>query len=274
MQGAGNDFILVETGDMIIDWSAVSRVMCDRHYGIGADGLLLLVPSDIADFKMRIFNADGSESEMCGNGLRCMVRYYIDKVTTMKKTGKIRIETKGGIREAEYSEYTEIKISMGKPLFMEDEIPVKPGQCRVDIKQLPVCNISIAGNDYNLNLISMGNPHAVYFTDNRITDFPLYDIGPEITGDEIFPEGINFEVARVLDRDNIEARVWERGVGETLACGSGACAIAVAAILHEFTGNKVNVRLPGGILVVEWDSFDEVYLSGPAEMVYTGMWEG
>jgi len=265
MQGAGNDFILVETGDMNIDWSSVSRAMCDRHFGIGADGLLLIIPSDNVDFKMRIFNADGSESEMCGNGLRCMVR--------IEKTGKIRIETKGGIREAEYNESTEIKVRMGRPRFMDDEIPVKSGQCRVDIKQLPVCNISSAGNDFKLNLLSMGNPHAVYFTENQITDFPLSDIGPEITGNEIFPEGINFEVARVLDRDNIEARVWERGVGETLACGSGACAIGVTAILHEFTGKKVNVRLPGGILEVEWDGLGEVYLIGPAEMVYTGIWE-
>jgi len=277
MQGAGNDFILIETADMEFDWTAASKVMCDRHYGIGADGLLLLMPSDIADFKMRIFNADGSESEMCGNGLRCMVKYYLDRGSKAGKTGKIRVETITGIREAKRlvnkDESFEIQVSMGKPVFDEDDIPVQSGQCEVDIKQLLACNIAVAGNDFRLNLVSMGNPHAIYFTDNQITDFPLSDIGPEITGNEIFPEGINFEVARVLDRNNIEARVWERGVGETLACGSGACAIAVTAIMHDYTGNKVTVRLPGGILKAEWDGLGEVYLSGPAKKVYTGIWE-
>jgi len=273
MQGAGNDFILVETGDSSIDWSAVSKAMCDRHYGIGADGLLLLMPSDIAEFKMRIFNADGSESEMCGNGLRCMVRYYLDKMNIAGKTGKIKIETASGIRRAEYGETPEIKTGMGKPVFNEVDIPVKAGHCKVDIKQLPVCSINVAGNTLSLDLVSMGNPHAVYFTDNQVSDFPLSDIGPEIETHELFPQGINFEVARVLDRETIEARVWERGVGETLACGSGACAITATAILRDFTANEINVLLPGGILKVEWDALEEVYLSGPAEIVFTGKWE-
>ena len=277
MQSAGNDFILVETGDTDTDWSATSRRMCDRHYGVGADGLLLMMPSDIADFRMRILNADGSETEICGNGLMCMVRYYLDQGNKAGKAGQIRVETVTGIREArpifENDTSSDIQAGMGKPGFNEDNIPVKPGQCRVDIKQLLACNIAVAGNDFKLNLVSIGNPHAVYFTDNRVTDFPLSDIGPEITGNELFPEGINFEVARVLDRDTIEARIWERGVGETLACGSGACAIAVVAQLHEYAGNKVNVHLPGGILKVDRDGTGEVYLSGPAETVYTGKWE-
>jgi len=277
MQAAGNDFILVERGDMDVDWTAASKAMCDRHYGIGADGLLLLMPSDIADFKMRTFNADGSESETCGNGLRCMVRYYLDHIKTTEKTGNIRVETAAGIREARQvsmsSVSSEIKVGMGNPVFSEENIPVKSGQTRVDIKQLLVCNIASGGNDFRLNLVSMGNPHAVYFTDNQVRDFPISDIGPEITGNKSFPEGVNFEVARVLDRDNLEARVWERGVGETLACGSGACAIAVVAIMHDYVGRKVNVRLPGGILKVEWDGTGEVYLSGPADVVFSGKWE-
>jgi diaminopimelate epimerase len=274
MQGAGNDFILVEAGDRNIDWSTASKAMCDRHYGIGADGLLLLMPSDIVDFKMRVFNADGSESEMCGNGLRCMVRYYLDKENAAGKTGKIRVETAAGIRDAEYSGTSEIKTGMGEPVFGENDIPVKTGQCKVDIKQLLVCNINVAGNAFRLDLVSTGNPHAVYFTDNQVMDFPLSDIGPEIAASELFPQGINFEVTRILDRQTIEARVWERGVGETLACGSGACAAAVAAILHDYAGNKVNVHLPGGILKVDWDGSGEIYLSGPAKAVFTGEWEG
>ena len=278
MQSAGNDFILVETGDTDTDWSAISRRMCDRHYGIGADGLLLMMPSDIADFRMRILNADGSESETCGNGLRCMVRYYLDQGNMAGKAGQIRVETITGIRQArtltENETSSEIQVAMGKPGFSKDDIPVRPKRCRVDIKQLIACNITAAGNDFRLNLVSMANPHAVYFTDNQVTEFPLSDIGPEITGNEIFPEGINFEVARVLNRDTIEARVWERGVGETLACGSGACAVAVIAQLHEYAGSKMNVHLPGGTLKVNWDSTGGVYLSGPAETVYTGKWEG
>ncbi|UCC16229.1 MAG: diaminopimelate epimerase [Dehalococcoidales bacterium] len=273
MQAAGNDFILVETGDTDIDWTTASKAMCDRHYGIGADGLLLLLPSDIAEFKMRTFNADGSESETCGNGLRCMVRYYLDKGNNDGKTGKIRVETATGIREAEYSATSEIKAGMGKPVFDGYNIPVQPEQCRVDIKQLLVCNIAAAGNDFKLNLVSMGNPHSVYFTDNQIVGFPLSDIGPEIATNEIFLQGVNFTVARILDRENIEARVWERGVGETLACGSGSCAVAVSAILHDYVDNKVNVHLPGGILIVDWDGSGEVYLSGPADAVFSGKWE-
>ena len=211
---------------------------------------------------------------MCGNGLRCVVRNYLDKGNTVEKTGKVRVETAAGIREAEYSETSEIKVGMGTPAFGENDIPVRTEQCEVDINQLLVCNISVAGNTFRLNMVSMGNPHAITFTDNPVMDFPLSDIGPEITGNELFPQGINFEVARILDRQTIEARVWERGVGETLACGSGACAAAVAAILHDYVGNKVNVHLPGGILKVDWDSSDEVYLSGPAKTVFTGEWKG
>jgi diaminopimelate epimerase len=277
MQGAGNDFILVEAGRTDIDWKTMSKVMCDRHYGIGADGLLLLMPSDIADFKMRVFNADGSESEICGNGLRCMVRYYLSSINTSKKGDIIRVEAAVGIREAREVYINggvfEIQTGTGKPVFDENNIPVQTGQCEFDIKQLLVCTTTVAGNNIRLNLVSMGNPHAVYFTDNPVVEFPLSDIGPEITGNGLFPKGINFEVARIMSRDTIEARVWERGVGETLACGSGACAVAVAAITHDYTGTKVNVRLPGGILKVEWDGQGEVYLSGPTETVYTGIWE-
>jgi diaminopimelate epimerase len=278
MQGAGNDFILVEAGNTDINWSVVSKKMCDRHFGIGADGLLLLLPSDIADFKMHTFNADGSEPEICGNGLRCMVRYYLDKGYLGGKTSNIQVETNSGIREARWLTKnggpSEIQVGMGTPAFNENNIPVKEGQCIVDIKLMPVFNIAAAGNDFKLNLISLGNPHAVHFTDNQVTDFPLDDIGPEIATNDIFPLGINFEAARILDRKNIEARVWERGVGETLACGSGACAIAVTAILHDYVDTKVNVYLPGGILKVEWDGLGEVYLSGPAETVFTGEWVG
>jgi diaminopimelate epimerase len=277
MQGVGNDFVLIESDDNGADWTAIATRLCDRHYGIGADGLLVMIPSKIADFGMRIFNADGSEPEICGNGLRCMVRYYSGK-DTGKTADRVIVETRAGILEAKLviidKEKPDIQVSMGKPVFVEKNIPVKTGQCIVDIKQMLCCTITAGTMKLKINPVSMGNPHAVHFTENPVSEFPLAMTGPEVAASEIFPEGTNFEVARVIDVKHIEARVWERGVGETLACGSGACAIAVASMIHGYTDNRVGIELPGGILTVEWDGEGDVFLSGPAEIVFTGEWLG
>jgi diaminopimelate epimerase len=279
MHGAGNDFILIETGDAQRDWSRTAIAMCDRHYGIGADGLLLLLPSRVADFRMRVFNADGSEADACGNGLRCMIKHYIDNRKADSINREISVETMAGVRKARLSKSmgkpTEIQTDMGEPKFGEKDIPVALGQGRgntVNIKSMIACSITVEGKELQLNLVSMGNPHAVYFCQEPVTDFPLSQLGPKIEVYEIFPRGVNFEVARVLNRQQIEARVWERGVGETLACGSGACAITVAAQLHGYIDEKVDIKLPGGILEVEWDGAGDVFLSGPAETVFTGEW--
>ena len=279
MHGAGNDFILVETNNAQYDWSQVAAAICDRHYGIGADGLLLLLPSDIADFQMRIFNADGSESDACGNGLRCMVKYFVDGGPAKSKAQEISVETVAGIRKARISKaggkVTKIQTGMGVPRFGEKDIPViiGPGEGKiVDIKSMITHPLTIEGRELTLNLISMGNPHAVYFCQDSVADFPLSQLGPKVERHKIFPAGVNFEVVRVVNRQQIEARVWERGVGETLACGSGACAITVAAQLLAYIDNKVDIKLPGGILEVEWDGAGEVFLSGPAETVFTGEW--
>ncbi|HEX9976004.1 MAG TPA: diaminopimelate epimerase [Dehalococcoidales bacterium] len=279
MQGAGNDFVVIETSNGRRGWSKTAVAMCDRHYGIGADGLLLLMPSKIADFRMRIFNADGSEANACGNGIRCLVKYFVDNGLARPRARQVSVETLVGVREAEFYKVNDrvakVKISMGQPRFSEKDIPViiRPGAGKVvDIKSMVQYTITVEGRQLVLNLLSLGNPHAVYFSSQPVTEFPLSQIGPKIEQNRIFPKGVNFEVARVVDKKQIEARVWEHGVGETLACGSGACAITVAAQLHRYIGKKGEIKLPGGMLEVEWDGSGEAFLMGPAETVFTGEW--
>jgi len=276
LQGAGNDFVLVEASDAEHDWSQLAIAMCDRHFGVGADGLLLLSPSKIADFQMREFNPDGSESEACGNGLRCLVKYVLD--TKLVNTGarEVSIATIPGVRrfQPDKTGGTGIKVGMGIPRFAAEDIPVvmEPGKRGlVDIK-LITYPVTVAGKELALSLVSMGNPHAVYFQQNPVADFPLAQVALEVRQLPIFPNEVNLEVARVVNRKQIEARVWERGVGETLACGSGACAIAVAAQLKDYTDHKVDIKFRGGTLEVEWDGAGEAFLSGPAEIVFTGEW--
>jgi len=279
LQGAGNDFILVETSDMQRNWSQVAVAMCDRHYGVGADGLLVLLPSDIADFQMRVFDPDGSEAEACGNGLRCLAKYASEKGLIGAGTDQILVETVAGIRKVKLfkreSRLIGIQAGMGKPMFRAKGIPVVMRRNKgniLDIKSMLGYPVTVDGTNLLLNLVSMGNPHAVYFWQRPVSDFPLSQLGPKVEHLAVFPNRVNFEVARVVSRQQIEARVWERGVGETLACGSGACAIAVAAQLYGYIDNKVDIKLPGGILGVEWDRVGEVLLSGPAEIVFTGEW--
>ncbi|MFC2052149.1 diaminopimelate epimerase [Chloroflexota bacterium] len=279
MQGAGNDFVVVETSDMQRNWSQAAVAMCDRHYGIGADGLLLLLPSDVADFRMRIFNADGSEAEACGNGLICLVKYFVDGRSTDSGVQEVSAETSAGIRRAKIykmnDKVNKVQTGMGTPKFGERDIPVIPGQGDgdlVDITSILAYSMNLDGRKLQLDLVSMGNSHAVYFYQNPVSDFPLSQLGPKVEQHKSFPKGVNFEVARVVNRKQIEARVWENGVGETLACGSGACAITVAARLRGFIDDKADIKLPGGTLEVAWDGVGEVFLSGPSETVFTGEW--
>jgi len=278
MQAAGNDFILVEA-NKDRDWSRMAVTMCDRHFGVGSDGLLVVSPSDKADLRMREFNLDGSEAEACGNGLRCVAKYAAQSGLVSAGTHQILVETIAGIRQAKLDKtrgkVTRIQVSMGKPRFGVKDIPVmiEPSQGEtVDIKPILNYSVTIDGKELLLNFVSMGNPHAVCFWQQPVADFPLSQLGPEVEQHRIFPNRVNFEVANVINRQRIEARVWERGVGETLACGSGACAVTVAAQLHGYIGNKVDIKLPGGILNVEWDGVGEALLSGPAEVVFSGEW--
>lgn len=279
MQGAGNDFVLIEADNGQSDWSQLAIAMCDRHYGVGADGLLVLLPSKKADFRMRIFNADGSEANACGNGLRCMVKHYIDEMTDGTKLDNITVETQAGIRQARIrhtdGKVAQIQTGMGQPGIGRDSIPITPESRAggiLDITSVMRYSINIAGTDLDLYLVSMGNPHAVSFLQEPVAGFPLTNLGPLVECHEGFPEGVNFEIVNIISMGLIEARVWERGVGETLACGSGACAISVAAQLLGYVDSQVDVKLPGGKLGVEWNGSGEVFLSGPAETVFTGDW--
>ncbi|MFC2013026.1 diaminopimelate epimerase [Chloroflexota bacterium] len=279
VQGAGNDFILVEAGNMQRDWSQLAVAMCNRRFGVGADGLLLLAPSEAADFRMRVFNPDGSDGEACGNGLRCLVKYVMEQKRAGTDVKEVTIETAAGARrrfdtDGLRRDTAEIQVNMGMPQLEAGDIPMVmeagKGQI-VDIKLIKY-PVIVDGEELWLHLVSMGNPHAVYFQDKPVADFPLDRIAPQVNDMKIFPNGANFEVVRVMDRSRVEARVWERGVGETLACGSGACAIAVATQLCGYVDRKVAVEYPGGTLTVVWDGAGEVLLSGPTETVFTGEW--
>jgi diaminopimelate epimerase len=286
LQGTGNDFILVDAraGLSTTNLENLARAICDRHFGVGADGLMLAENSAVANLKMRLFNSDGSEAEVSGNGLRCFAKFAIENglvggtsSAAAQANQSLTIETLAGIREVKAyllgNRVDRADVNMGPPRFKPEEIPVG---VNVDVPIAPVpilnCPLPLNGKELTVCLLSVGNPHAVAFLSAAVAGFPLSEIGPKVENHPLFPQRTNFEVARVLSRNEIEARVWERGVGETLACGSGACAIAVAAQLLGFTGNRVDIMLDGGSLTVSWDGVGEILLSGPVEEVFTGEW--
>lgn len=273
MQGTGNDFLFVEAGESERrDWPALARAMCDRHFGIGADGLMLVLPSARADVRMRLFNADGSEAEVSGNGVRCLVKYAVDRGIARPHEGFIVVEGLSGLLEAQVAgaggQVESVRLSMGAPRFAPAEIPLAV-EARPPVLDLP---LEVDGETVHVACLSMGNPHAVTFIDSPVEEYPLERLGPLVERHPAFPARVNFGVARVLARDRMDVRVWERGVGETLACGSGSCAAMVAARLKGRVGDAVDIRQPGGPLTVEWDGKREVYLSGRAAFVFDGDW--
>jgi diaminopimelate epimerase len=284
LQATGNDFIMVDARTREGEWSKLARAMCDRHFGVGADGLILVQDSTSADLKMRIFNSDGSEAEISGNGLRCFAKYAIEKGFISKTSSRAKqdnrsltVETLSGVRKVKAymsgDKVNLVEVNMGLPQFQTEQIPVKV-KVDISISSGPILDypLVINGKKLTLSLLSMGNPHAVSFSCRPVSDFPLADTGPKVEKHPMFPQRTNFEVARVLSRGKIEARVWERGVGETLACGSGACAIAVAAQLLDYVEPQVDIILKGGTLTISWDKVGEVLLTGPVEEVFTGEW--
>jgi diaminopimelate epimerase len=286
LQATGNDFILVDARTREGEWSKLAQAMCDRHFGVGADGLILVQDSTSADLKMRIFNSDGSEAEVSGNGLRCFAKYAIEKGLSAKMPSQVEqdnrsltIETLSGGRKVKAymsgNKVNRVEVNMGLPQFQPNQIPVKV-KVDIPISSGPILAypLVINGKKLTLALLSMGNPHAVSFLSRPIADFPLADLGPKVERHPMFPQRTNFEVARALSRGKIEARVWERGVGETLACGSGACAIAVAAQLLDYIEPQVDIILKGGTLTVSWDRVGDVLLTGPVKEVFTGEWLG
>ena len=276
MHGAGNDYIYIDARGLSEDWPELSRNMSDRHCGIGGDGIILILDSDIADLKMRMFNADGSEGEMCGNGIRCFAKYAIERDIARLPGGGLKVETLAGIRTVEPvyegGNVTGARVAMGAPELRPSEIPVILDPA-MGASGGPVIGYPLKIEDRRLALtfVSMGNPHAVAFIDEPVSDYPLHVIGPKVEYYPIFPRRVNFEIVNL--NGAATARVWERGSGETMACGTGACAIAVAARLQGYTHGPLDINLPGGKLTIEWDGEGEVYLEGPAEEVFSGEWE-
>lgn len=272
--GLGNDFVIVNgEKEAIADYSTVAIEVCDRHFGVGADGLVILLPCDQADvdFEMRIFNSDGSEAEMCGNATRCIAKYIAANHLSDKK--EFRILTKAGIIIPALVEMpdgsVEVRVNMGKPRLTPSEIPV------INETEEPIVAQSItAGEDtFHMTTVSMGNPHCVIFVDN-IAKIALAEIGPKLETHERFPRKINVEFAEVLNHKQIRMRVWERGAGITLACGTGSCATIVAAVLNDKTERQAEIILDGGTLHLDWAEEDgNVYMTGPATKVFTGIYE-
>ncbi len=275
MEGAGNDFVLIDARAQRADWARLAPPMCDRHFGIGADGVLVMENSEKAIIRMRLFNADGSEAEMCGNGLRCVAKWAIERGGASPSDEGLAIETGAGVLSATVTARAEgtgaierVRLAMGAPRFAPAEIPVVaegPGP----VKDLP---IAIDGSEIRVTCLSMGNPHAVHITDRPVDQIDLARLGPLMERHDRFPQRTNFEVVNVESPQHLRVRVWERGVGLTLACGSGASAAIVAARLHGLAGQRATVSLPGGDLELEWDAEGPVYLEGPAAYVFEGEW--
>lgn len=268
MHGIGNDYVYVNCFEETVkNPGEVAKFVSDRHFGIGSDGLILIKPSETADFEMEMYNADGSQGAMCGNGIRCVAKYVYDYGLTDKT--KFSISTKGGIKYPELTvengKVSMVKVNMGAPELTPAKIPVISGKDQVVNEP-----IEVDGVTYYMTAVSMGNPHTVIFIDD-VKGLDIEKIGPEFENHACFPDRVNTEFCRIIDEETVEMRVWERGSGETLACGTGACATAVACILNGYTKDKVTVKLLGGDLEIFWDrEANLVYMNGPAAAVFNG----
>ena len=270
MHGIGNDYVYVNCfKEEVKNPAAVARFVSDRHFGIGSDGLILICPSDQADFRMAMYNADGSEGAMCGNGIRCVGKYVYDYGLTDKT--QISVETKSGIKyldlTIEDGKAVKIRVNMGKPERCAKKIPIL-----TDKEEVKSEKIEAAGKTWEMTGISMGNPHAVVPYDGDLETMEIEKIGPQFEHHSCFPDRVNTEFIKVLDDHTVQMRVWERGSGETLACGTGACAVAVASLWNQWVKEgPVTVKLLGGDLTIEWDRQEDlVYMTGPAEIVFEG----
>ncbi len=268
MHGLGNDYVYIDAiNQKIENESSLAKFVSNRHFGIGSDGLILICKSEIADFKMRMFNSDGSEAEMCGNGIRCVGKFVYDKGLTNKTT--VKIETLAGIKtlilNTKDGKVETARVDMGEPILEAEKIPVIS-------TEKPVKNLELEAENkkFKFTCVSMGNPHAITIVENT-NEFDVEKYGKVLEIDKAFPKKANIEFAQIIDRQNINMRVWERGAGETLACGTGACATAVACNLNGLTDRKVNIELLGGTLNIEWNETDNhVYMTGPAVTVFDG----
>lgn len=269
MHGIGNDYVYVNCFEEDVENPCeLAKYVSDRHFGVGSDGLILIKPSDAADFEMDMYNADGSQGAMCGNGIRCVAKYVYDYGLTRET--KISIDTKSGIKyldlTVENGEVSMVRVNMGEPVITAREIPIVS-----DKEQVIHEPIEINGETWHMTGVSMGNPHAVVYMDD-VQGLDIEKIGPLFENHPVFPDRVNTEFCRVIDDSTVEMRVWERGSGETLACGTGACAVAVASILNGYTKEQVTVKLLGGDLEIFWDRQENrVYMNGPATTVFDGV---
>ena len=274
MHGAGNDYVYIDARSKDRDWNELSRLMSDRHFGVGGDGLILVRESDVADLKMSMYNSDGSEAEMCGNGIRCFVKYAVDRGIVSDSSVSVSVETLAGIRQvapiSEDGRVVAARVSMGNPILAPADVPVKL-ESAGEYGAGPVLGypFQMDSRDLPLNFVSMGNPHAVCFMETPIGDFELHRIGPLVENHTKFPKKMNFHIANIANDGSISMRSWERGAGETWSCGSGACAAVIYGVKSGILDSRVNVHLNGGDALVEFDG-DKVFLSGPGEFVYEG----
>ncbi len=266
MHGIGNDFVMLDCRrKRITNLAKKAELICDRHFGVGCDQIIVILPSKKADYRMQIFNADGSEVEMCGNGIRCFAKYLWDrKEKIIRKTKRLSVETMGGIIRPKIAGKDMVEVDMGPPYLDGADIPTTFTGEVIDRR------ISVGKNKYNITAVSMGNPHCVIFTDD-VDTIDLEREGRALETHKAFPNRTNVEFVQVINKSRIKVRVWERGSGATLACGTGACAAAVAAHLNERTGRKVTVELPGGALAIDWTKSGPVLMTGPAEEVFSGI---
>lgn len=271
MHGAGNDYVYIDCFQEKLagDVAELARKISDRHFGVGGDGMILIRPSEVADARMQMFNADGSEAEMCGNGVRCVAKYVYDHGIARKEA--LQIETGAGVLqlqvEVENDRVSQVRVDMGEPILVAEKIPTTlPGSPVVEVP------LEVAGRRFNVTCVSMGNPHCVTFVDELNDDWVL-GIGPQVETHEHFPRRVNAEFVEIISPTEVKQRTWERGSGETLACGTGASAVCVAGVLSGRTERKILVHLLGGDLTLEWNEADNhVYMTGPATEVFSGEW--
>ena len=272
MHGAGNDYLFIDGRGEDRDWPALSVAMSDRHKGVGSDGIILAAQSDESDLRMIMFNADGSEGQMCGNGIRCVVRFAFDEGILPAGDSTLAVETASGLRHVtpiwEDGIMVRARVGMGEPRLRAEDVPVVAPGYEV-VTDYP---LQIDGHTMGISCVSMGNPHAVAFMDVDIDGLPLDKVGPLVEHHPMFPQRVNFEVVNLIDSSHVKTRVWERGSGLTEACGTGACAVAVSARLHGYVGDDVTVSLPGGDLAIHWPGEGEVIMEGPVARVFEGEW--
>ena len=275
MQGLGNDYVYIDciNGKEPVDIKNLAQKLSDRHFGVGSDGLILLCKSKVADLKMRMFNSDGSEAQMCGNGIRCVAKlaYELGLICNEITT----IETLSGIKSLKMNivkgKVKNVEVDMGEPILEIGRFPIiQKENVKVENKKI-TANLKAYGQEFELTCVSMGNPHAITFVKN-LNDLKIDKIGSDLEKSSIFPEKSNIEFVEIVDEENIKVRVWERGTGETLACGTGACGAVVASCLNNYTKRKVKVRLLGGNLDIDWKSNNHIYMTGPAVTVFKGEW--